>query len=160
MKGDGCDVMEAEDSFCNSNRDSSTSNTGDSSAVSHFTLTATACKTPEELQKQLRGRGGGSGVVQKDSYNRNRANSGHSVEHLRELNLGDADMRWQELLSQPRCVLCSKHFAAGDDVTHSNNNPQCNHEYHIECLTSYWAKNKTENCPVCKKKYIVEEHTA
>lgn len=123
----------------------------DTSEESFSSTPDSCCKSPEELLEKKQGRS--------SAGNRSRVNSGHSVEHLRELGLPVDDMRWQELLSNPRCVLCSKVFDCGEDIAHSNN-PKCSHEYHIECLTKYWAKNKTDNCPVCKQKFIVEEHTA
>lgn len=57
------------------------------------------------------------------------------------------------LLSQPRCVLCSVCFKAGDKVCFSNN-PSCEHEYHKECILQWFEKKSSTSCPVCKESYI------
>ncbi|CAB9516532.1 expressed unknown protein [Seminavis robusta] len=60
----------------------------------------------------------------------------------------------------PRCVLCSKDYEEGENVTHSNN-PNCHHEYHENCLYKHWKKVKAHDgkCPVCKtdEQYVVEK---
>ena len=67
----------------------------------------------------------------------------------------------ETLKSQPRCVLCSVCYKVGDTVTVSTN-PACTHNYHEECLTSHWQRQKTSKstnknrcCPVCRTEYIV-----
>lgn len=65
------------------------------------------------------------------------------------------NLHLQTLMSQPRCVLCSKAFEDGDQVSHSNN-PSCHHEYHTKCITK-WLISKNRNCPVCKNTFMVLE---
>jgi predicted Zn-ribbon and HTH transcriptional regulator len=80
------------------------------------------------------------------------------------LDVADAkNNKWQHLLvSQPRCILCSKVFQEGDDVTHSNN-PLCKgHEYHPLCLVKVWETKKCRrgNCPRCQEQYILDDDDA
>lgn len=66
------------------------------------------------------------------------------------------------LVAAPRCVLCSKPFETGENVTHSS---ACHHEFRESCLLNHWGKmeksKKTKHlsgkCPVCKVEYVVEE---
>lgn len=73
-----------------------------------------------------------------------------------------ADSMIHSMIAAPRCVLCSKPFEMGENVTHSS---ACHHEYHEACLLKHWGKmeksKKTKDqsgkCPVCKVVYVVEE---
>lgn len=63
--------------------------------------------------------------------------------------------KMHSLISTPRCVLCSKAFGIGENVTHSCAS-DCHHEFHESCLKQYWAKNPDNNgkCPICKQQYV------
>lgn len=62
------------------------------------------------------------------------------------------------LATAPRCVLCSKAYEVGENVTQSS---ACHHEYHEQCLVKHWKKQSNNDnngkCPVCKVEYVVEE---
>lgn len=66
---------------------------------------------------------------------------------------------FEQMASTPRCVLCSKNFTIGENVTHS---PGCHHEFHENCLMKYWTQQKkskkpSDRCPICKVTYVVAE---
>ena len=69
------------------------------------------------------------------------------------VNAGVFKRKLSILKEQPRCVLCSVCYKVGDKISVSNN-PLCDHQYHHDCIRK-WIKDKSSNCPVCKKTYTL-----
>ncbi|CAB9500207.1 expressed unknown protein [Seminavis robusta] len=96
-----------------------------------------------------------------DGSNNNSNNKNENLQSVRTASTvstrssASVSRSFAALVTTPRCVLCSKSFADGEDVVHSNN-PECHHEYHKTCLVKHWAKAKGGvhgKCPVCKETF-------
>ena len=51
-----------------------------------------------------------------------------------------------------QCSLCSKEYDMGDQIYESNN-PQCQHEFHKECIIK--RVNIQNKCPICNLLYVI-----
>lgn len=57
----------------------------------------------------------------------------------------------QEVDSRRQCHICIDEYQIEDDIC-SSPNKECNHKFHVECMTEWLVKHN--NCPLCRADYL------
>ena len=75
------------------------------------------------------------------------------INTIREASMSSRFLR-RILQNDKSCVICLEDYTSGEEIVKSHNE-KCHHYFHKDCMIDWLMKNKHEECPLCRAKYLV-----